>query len=83
VSTHKNENFADQAVELDGSSFDHCTFEDCQLIFRGSAPVSLVECGFMECDWQFADVAALTVKFIGDLDRSTGSQGTFLKIVFG
>jgi len=37
----------------------------------------------MECDWQFADAAALTVKFIGDLDRSTGSQGTFLKIVFG
>lgn len=83
VEKHQNVTFENQTVELDGSSFVACTFRDCVLAFRGSAPTGIQNCGMIRCRWQFEDAAAITLSFVREMHNSLGGADDFIGMIFG
>ncbi len=71
---HRNEQFSDKAVHLDGQVFTGCTFRRCRLIFEGTAPTTLVNNDIGECRFEFAGPALLTLDFLRGLYRAGGRQ---------
>lgn len=51
-------------VELDGSSFVRCKFENCKMTYAGGIPPVLSGCQFDDCAWGFAGEAANTIAFL-------------------
>ncbi len=60
----QNKTFKGRQVSLDGSAFDGCTFDKCHLVFSGYIPVSLENCNFNNCKWEFSGPALNTVRFM-------------------
>jgi hypothetical protein len=55
--------FTNETVVLDGNDYRNCTFTNCELVFRGTASVSLNGVT-ANCRWTFEGAAGLTVKFM-------------------
>ncbi len=60
----QNKTFKGRQVSLDGSAFDGCTFDKCHLVFSGYIPVSLENCNFNDCTWEFTGPATNTIVFM-------------------
>lgn len=61
----ENKTFTGQTVELDGTGYIKCTFNNCHLVFRGREAFGLREPYFKNgTTMEFADGAALTVQAI-------------------
>ncbi len=71
---HKNEQFSDKAVHLDGQAFTECTFRRCRLIFGGTAPTTLVNNDIGDCRFEFDGPALLTLTFLQALYRAGGRE---------
>lgn len=70
------ERFEDETVELDGGEFVGCTFEGCELVYRGGElPRRVEENTFRDCRWRFEDAAGRTVRFMSALYRGLGEHG--------
>ena len=50
--------FTNEAISLDGNTYEGCTFTDCELIIEASAPFSLANNDFTRCLWTFTGAAA-------------------------
>ena len=70
----KDHPFQDEPVNLNGNQFDHCTFNNCELIFNGVGSVTLTNNAFNDCKWIFEGPAADTVAFMKAL-YSMGGGG--------
>lgn len=70
----KKKTFKNEPVNLNGNSFDHCTFNNCELIFNGVGSVGLTNSTFNNCRWTFNGPAADTVAFMKAL-YSMGGGG--------
>lgn len=46
-------------VELDGRWFTKCSYETCELIFRGEKPFGYAETQFRDCRFRLDDRAAM------------------------
>lgn len=68
--------FTNETVVLDGNEYLNCTFNNCELVFRGTDTVSLHGVTANNCRWTFAGAAGLTVKFMTAL-----YQGGFSEMV--
>jgi hypothetical protein len=70
--------FADQTVYLDGCAYYNCRFTDCNLVYSGLMPVTLVGCTFLNCKFDFSGPAANTLQFLHLL---AGAGGDARKVV--
>ena len=66
----RNQTFSDVTVYLDGSSFYDCTFERCTVVFSGVLPAVLNNPRFVDCRWEAAGPADLTIKFLASLYKA-------------
>jgi hypothetical protein len=64
MTQHVGETFTNQSVVLDGNDYRTCTFTNCELVFRGTASVSLHGVTANNCRWTFAGAAGMTIKFM-------------------
>ncbi len=55
--------FQNQAVQMDGRHFSHCTMINCILDYSGK-PVTLEDTEFQGCQFRFTGDASLTVNFL-------------------
>ena len=63
----QNKTFKGRQISLDGSAFDGCTFDKCNLIFSGYMPTFLENCTFNDCTWEFTGPASNTISFMKKL----------------
>ena len=56
--------FIDEKVTLDGGVFIKCCFENCELIFAGTAGVEMHSSYFEQCRWIFTGAAGTTLHFL-------------------
>lgn len=74
----KSQPFVDDAVEMDGNSFEDCTFKNCRMIFRARGPVHFNRCTFDNVFWFFEDAAGLTIAFLGAIAGAGDDYGRSL-----
>jgi hypothetical protein len=76
VAVHANESFAHRRVDLDGSRFENCTFEACQIVYSGGDHTRIVGCTFDPgCTWNMDGAAARTLTFLRGIYQSMGPAG--------
>jgi hypothetical protein len=61
---HVGGQFSGGIVELDNNDFDHCSFTNVKLVYRGTGPVQLKSCEIVDCDFTFDGAAANTLLLI-------------------
>jgi hypothetical protein len=65
-----------QDVLLDGNTFTGCTFRNCRLIFRATAPIQLSANHFKEnVQWFLDGPAGMTLKFLASMYHGGGEGG--------
>ena len=62
--------FTNEAISLDGNTYEGCTFTNCEIIIEASAPFSLANNDFTGCLWTFTGAAALTMNILAQLYQS-------------
>src|SRR5215212_11583382 len=62
--------FTDETVVLDGNDYLNCTFNNCEIVFNGTAPVTLNGINFNDCRWTFDGPAGLTINFLTSLSHA-------------
>ncbi len=71
----KGKSFANASEVLDGNEYENCTFENCQLLYRGGPIPRVVGCQFNNCQWRFEDAAERTLLFMRQLYHGMGAGG--------
>ena len=56
--------FSNQKVHLDGSIFNECKFKNCELIYSGGIPPSMVGCEVENSRFGFEGAASNTLAFL-------------------
>ena len=59
--------YHDTTVELDGHTFQNCTFDRCTLVYRGNDLPNLTNNSLNECLFRFDDAAIRTIVFLQQL----------------
>lgn len=73
---YRDQDFKGQDIVLDGNTFTGCTFRQCRVVFRGTAPFTLSANRFKEdIEWAFDGAAALTLKVLSGLYHGAGEGG--------
>ena len=65
-----NKIFRDQRVELTGSRFHGCTFENCELVYRGDPSPTFQDNEFIDSTFVFKDAAIRTLYFLSNMYHS-------------
>lgn len=60
----RDREFSGERVVLDGKHFEDCTFDTCQLVYRGGTPPNFVRCDFAAPRFAFQDAAQSTVQLM-------------------
>jgi len=74
--------FTNEAISLDGNTYEGCTFTNCELIIEASAPFSLANSDFTECLWTFTGAAALTMNILTQLYQSGPETQKIIELTF-
>ncbi len=61
---YKERAFRNESVALDDNTFEHCTFDDCELRYQGGYHPVLIGCTFHQCRFAFQDAAGRTIDFL-------------------
>ncbi len=64
MALHQGEAFSNEMVVLDGNDYLNCTFTNCEIVFRGTASVTLNGLYLNDCRWTFDGPAGLTINFM-------------------
>ena len=67
MALHEGATFTNETVVLDGNEYRNCTFNNCQIRFNATAPVTLNGIQFNSCQWTFEGPAGLTINFMTSL----------------
>ena len=62
-----NQTFRDQRVELTGSRFHGCSFENCELVYRGDPSPTFQDNEFIDSVFVFRDAAIRTLYFLSNM----------------
>jgi hypothetical protein len=73
-----NQTITDKPEIIDGNQYNGCTFEHCQIIYRGGTLPSIESCSFKDCSWQFEEGAERTLIFMRMLYHGMGEGGPAL-----
>ena len=57
--TYKNER-----VEIDGTKFVRCKFENCEMVYSATGAFDVYDCDIGVCTWVFEGGANLTMQFL-------------------
>lgn len=60
----RNQHFSGERVVLDGKHFEDCTFETCDLVYRGGVPPNFVRSDFSAPRFVFEDAAQSTIQLM-------------------
>lgn len=72
----RDRDFNGEEVTLDGNTFTGCTFRNCRVVFRATAPCTLNANVFKEnVQWTLDGPAALTLQFLRAMYHGMGSGG--------
>ena len=63
-----------ETIVLDYQTFRGIRFENCELVYRGGRPPSLIENDFVQCTWTFEQEAANTAAFLKALYQGGGKD---------
>jgi hypothetical protein len=67
---YDNQTFRDQRVELTGSRFHNCTFENCELVYEGDPSPTFKDNEFINSTFVFKDAAIRTLYFLSNMYHS-------------
>ena len=70
----KLKDFREERVELDGNSYDRCTFTKCDLVFSGKSLPNLTNNAIAECRWKFEGSAEITIQFMRSLYHGVAAE---------
>lgn len=71
----KNYTFEAEPVLMDFHDFRHCMFRRCRLIYCGHSAVTVDNCRFEECRWEFGGPAMSTLQFLAGLYQGGSDMG--------
>ena len=75
----KGQTFETTTVELDGTSYHNCKFNQCKLIYRGG-PTRLSSCYLSKnCSFEFQDNAAFMLQTLSELGWTLVPPGSMGK----
>ena len=63
----KDSSFKGGRIQLDGTHYEGCNFEDCAIVYAGGQLPILINNGFSNCRWQFEGSAERTIAFMSQL----------------
>ncbi len=75
MATFTREMFKDRTEVLDGNVYDHCTFTNCVLIYRGGDLPQMTQTQVDACQWRLEDPAGRTLALLRGLAQSRGTDG--------
>jgi hypothetical protein len=64
---YQNQTFRDERVELSGNSYHGCTFERCELVYRGDRSPTFSDNEFIDSVFLFKDAAIRTIYFLSNM----------------
>jgi len=67
--------FTGGRIEIDGNEFVRCRFDGTKLVFKGLAPVTMVQAEFNNVEWVFDGPAANTLFFLRSVYHGLGDSG--------
>ena len=67
--------YQNETVELDGNTYENCTFSHCKLLYFAYERVSFTGCVFTNCDWSFDGPAENMLYFLRDQYHGQGPSG--------
>ncbi len=74
----KNYTFEAEPVLMDFHDYRHCQFKKCRLIFCGYSPVTVDNCRFEGCRWEFRGPAMATLEFLAHMHQSGSEMGKLI-----
>lgn len=78
---YQNQSFKNERVELTGSAFHGCTFEKCELVYRGDRPPTFQDNHFIDSVFVFTDGAIRTLYLLSNIYHAgTGGREVVEKI---
>lgn len=73
-----------EIVKLDYGDFRDTEFRNCKMVFSGGRPPTLVNNGFINCEWIFEGQAQNTLVFLkGMCETGSGFQDLIRITLFG
>ena len=75
MNIHQNNSFSGETIDLDGSAFRQCRFEDCTLRFSASEPTELSGCNFSQSRLVADGAAKLTISYLRAFYHGLGDWG--------
>ena len=72
---YQGNTYGNERMSIDGNEYHNCTFNDCELVYKGEEPPSFVRCSFNNIRMSFGDAAGRTVAFLqGMANPDSGLQ---------
>ena len=72
---HTGKTFTGQTLKLDGAEFIDCKLDDCDLIYAGGLPPSIIDCAIRNCRVTFEGPALNTLALLkGMASRGSAFQ---------
>ncbi len=64
---YQGSTFRNERVELSGTHFHGCRFENCELVYRGDRPPTFEDNEFIDSVFVFTDAAVRTMYFLSNM----------------
>jgi hypothetical protein len=78
----ENQTFTGKRIQLDGSSFTNCRFNECRLVFNGLVGFELVGSHFQDCRYDFEGPARETIQFMRSIYHTGGDSAALIERIF-
>ena len=75
MNVYQNHAFSGETIDLDGSAFRQCSFEDCSLRFSAAGPTELNACSFTRSHLVADGAASLTLSYLRGFYHGLGEWG--------
>ena len=75
MADYLGQDFNSTTLEIDGSVYDQCKFNNCKLIYRGGAIPTFSRCTLDRCEWIWNDAALRTIGFLRGIYSGMGPGG--------
>jgi hypothetical protein len=64
---YRDQTFTNERVELSGNNFHGCTFNHCELVYRGDISPTFKDNQFIDSVFLFTDAAIRTIYFLSNM----------------
>ena len=73
----KNRTFQNQTIDLDGNSYENCTFVNCKIRYAGGPYHLAGGFGRQDVNWEFHNAALRTIRLLRELQTEPIFQTIF------